>query len=301
MTTTVQLWVLAGAMVGGGIALLVWWLQPAQPDLATALARLAPGRTPVSVDDSTGGPAGFRDRVGMWAIGHLPGTLLRGVPDKDLQLLGMPLRAYYGEKVAAVLLVLAGVPVVGGLYSMRLGLPFAVPALATLVAAAVAWLLPDRRIARTAARARTEFRRALGAYTDLIALGRAAGGIGTRQAMETSAGLGRSWPFKRISAVVVRSRYSGVPPWDALADLAAQQGLPDLDDLADTLRLAGEEGAQVVPTLRARSTALRNAITTAERADINAKSDSLMLPTLVMAAAFIGVVIMAAVFRLLAG
>lgn len=300
MTSAVQLWVLAGAMVGGGIALLVWWLQPAQPDLAHALARLAPGHTPVRVEDSTG-PVGARDRIGMWAIGHLPGSLLRGVPDKDLQLLGMPLRSYYGEKVAAVLVVLAGIPVVGGLYSIRLGLPFAVPAVATLLVAAVAWMLPDRRIAKTATRARTEFRRALSAYTDLIALGRAAGGIGTRQAMETSAGLGRSWPFERLSAVVVRSRYSGVPPWDALAEMATQQGLPDLDDLADTLRLAGEEGAQVVPTLRARSSALRNAITTAERAGINATSDSLMLPTLVMAAAFIGVVIMAAVFRLLAG
>lgn len=300
MTNAVQLWVLAGAMVGGGIALLVWWLQPAQPDLAQALARLAPGQPATAVEDTTG-PTSVRDRIGMWAIGHLPGRWLRGVPDRDLQLLGMPLRAYYGEKVSAVLVVLVGIPVVGGLYSIRTGLPLAVPALATVMVAALAWLLPDRRIAKTAARARTEFRRALGAYIDLIALGRAAGGIGTRQAMETSAGLGRSWPFERISAVVVRSRYSGVPPWDALADMAAQQGLPDLDDLADTLRLAGEEGAQIVPTLRARSSALRNAITTADRADVNARSDSLMLPTLVMAAAFIGVVVMAAIFRLLAG
>lgn len=299
MTNAVQLWVLAGAMVGGGIALLVWWLQPARPDLAQALARLALGQRAAVVEDT--GPASVRDRIGMWAIGHLPGRWLRGVPDRDLQLLGMPLRAYYGEKVSAVLVVLVGIPVVGGLYSIRTGLPLAVPALATVMVAALAWLLPDRRIARTAARARTEFRRALGAYIDLIALGRAAGGIGTRQAMETSAGLGRSWPFERISAVVVRSRYSGVPPWDALADMAAQQGLPDLDDLADTLRLAGEEGAQIVPTLRARSSALRNAITTADRADVNARSDSLMLPTLVMAAAFIGVVVMAAIFRLLAG
>lgn len=299
MTNAVQLWVLAGAMVGGGIALLVWWLQPAQPDLAQALARLAPGQPAAVVGDT--GPAGVRDRIGMWAIGHLPGRWVRGVPDRDLQLLGMPLRAYYGEKVSAVLVVLVGIPVVGGLYSARTGLPLAVPALATVMVAALAWLLPDRRIAKTATRARTEFRRALSAYIDLIALGRAAGGIGTRQAMETSAGLGRSWPFERISAVVVRSRYSGVPPWDALADMAAQQGLPDLDDLADTLRLAGEEGAQIVPTLRARSSALRNAITTADRADVNARSDSLMLPTLVMAAAFIGVVVMAAIFRLLAG
>lgn len=300
MTGAVQLAVLAGSLVGGGIALLVWWWQPAQPDLAQVLERLAPGRAPAVAEDTTA-PMAVHDRIGMWAMTHLPGTWWRSVPEKDLQLLGMPLRAYYGEKVSAVLVVLVGVPVVGGLYSARMGLPVVLPALATLLIAAGAWRLPDRRIATTATRARTEFRRALSAYIDLIALGRAAGGIGTRQAMETSAGLGRSWPFERISAVVVRSRYSGVPPWDALAEMSTLQGLPDLDDLADTLRLAGEEGAQVVSTLRARSTALRNAITTADRAQVNARSDSLMLPTLLMAAAFIGVVVMAAVFRLLAG
>ena len=53
-------------------------------------------------------------------------------------------------------------------------------------------------------------------------------------------------------------------------------------------------------TLKARSSALRTAITTADRAEVNARSDRLMLPTLAMAAAFIGVVIMAAVFRILA-
>ena len=299
MTGALQLWILAGAMVGGGIGLLVWTLRPAQPDLVQVLARLAPANPTAQLVESPA-PAGWKDRIGMWAIRTLPTSWWRGVPDTDLAILGMPLRAYYGEKVASVLVALVGVPLLGGLYSLMMGLPLVVPALATVVMAVVAWLLPDRRIAQAAARARVEFRRALSAYIDLIALGRAAGGIGTRQAMETGAGLGRSWPFERIGTTVVRSRYSGVPPWDALAEIATQQGLPELDDLADTLRLAGEEGAQVFATLKARSSALRNAITTADRADVNARSDRLMLPTLVMAAAFIGVVIMAAVFRILA-
>lgn len=299
MTGALQLWILAGAMVGGGIALLVWTLRPAQPDLVQVLARLAPANPTAQLVESPA-PAGWKDRIGMWAIRTLPTSWWRGVPDTDLAILGMPLRAYYGEKVASVLVALVGVPLLGGLYSLMMGLPLVVPALATVVMAVVAWLLPDRRIATAAGRARVEFRRALSAYIDLIALGRAAGGIGTRQAMETGAGLGRSWPFERIATTVVRSRYSGVPPWDALAELATAHGLPDLDDLADTLRLAGEEGAQVFATLKARSSALRNAITTADRADVNARSDRLMLPTLVMAAAFIGVVIMAAVFRILA-
>ena len=45
MTTGLQLMVLAGGMLGLGVALLVIRLVPAQPDLADALARLTPSRT----------------------------------------------------------------------------------------------------------------------------------------------------------------------------------------------------------------------------------------------------------------
>jgi hypothetical protein len=300
MSGALPLWILAGLLVGGGLAILTWWLQPAHPDLVQALARLAPGAG-VAAPDPASDPSGIQDRLGVWAARHLPVSVWTGIPSTDLQVLGIPLRAYYGEKVGAVMVALVGVPLVGGLYSLLMGLPLLVPALATVVMGAVAWLLPDRRIAQAAGKARVEFRRALSAYVDLVALGRAAGGVGTRQAMETGAGLGRSWPFERMGTAVVRSRYSGVPPWDALAELAIQQGLPELDDLSDTLRLAGEEGAQVFATLRARSSALRNAITTADRAEVNARSDRLMLPTLVMAAAFIGVVVTPMIFRLFAG
>jgi Flp pilus assembly protein TadB len=300
VTWSLQLWVLAGLLAGGGVALLVWALRPAHPDLAQALARMSPAN-PAAPPEPSAGASGWHDRVGLWAVRYLPSAIWRAAPDKDLQVLGISRRAYYGEKVSSVLVALVGVPLVGGLYSLLMGLPLVVPALATAVMAAVAWLLPDRRIAQAAQRARVDFRRALSSYIDLVALGRAAGGVGTRQAMETGAALGRSWPFERMGTAVVRSRYSGVPPWDTLAELGAQQGLSDLEDVADTLRLAGEEGAQVFATLRARSSALRNAITTSDRAEVNAKSDRLMLPTLVMAAAFIGVVITPAIFRLFAG
>ena len=33
-------------------------------------------------------------------------------------------------------------------------------------------------------------------------------------------------------------------PWEALHGLAEELGLPELDDLADIMRLSGEEGAQ---------------------------------------------------------
>ena len=42
--SALQLAILAGATFGLGVALILWRLAPAQPDLATALDRLAPER-----------------------------------------------------------------------------------------------------------------------------------------------------------------------------------------------------------------------------------------------------------------
>ena len=114
----------------------------------------------------------------------------------------------------------------------------------------LAWFLPDGNLSDAAKKARVEFRRALGSYVDLVALERNAGGSGTRQALENAARVGDAWPFHRIGDALARSRYSGDTAWDALHDLAAEHGLTDLDDLADIMRLAGEEGSQVVDTLR---------------------------------------------------
>ena len=78
--------------------------------------------------------------------------------------------------------------------------------------------------------------------------------------MEAAAEVGDSWVFTRLSEELTRSRWSGLPPWDALHTLAEELGLPELDDFADIMRLSGEEGAGVYATLRARSAAMRTAM-----------------------------------------
>ena len=45
MTTTLQIAMIAGALVGLGLSMLVWRFRPAQVDLATALDRLSPDRS----------------------------------------------------------------------------------------------------------------------------------------------------------------------------------------------------------------------------------------------------------------
>ena len=78
--------------------------------------------------------------------------------------------------------------------------------------------------------------------------------------MEAAATIGDSWVFTRLSEELARTRWSGLTPWEALRSLADELGLPELDDLADIMRLSGEEGAQVYASLRARSAAMRTAM-----------------------------------------
>ena len=55
MTTGLQLALAGGALVGLGVALLLWRLAPAHPDLADALQRLSPEQARRSVDPDSGG------------------------------------------------------------------------------------------------------------------------------------------------------------------------------------------------------------------------------------------------------
>ena len=109
------------------------------------------------------------------------------------------------------------------------------------------------------AAAREEFARATSAYIDLTALERAAG-AGATQALEQAATVGDSWVFVRLREQLIRARLSGTPPLEGLHELSTELALPELSDLADIMRLSGEEGAAVYKTLRARSASMRAAM-----------------------------------------
>ena len=86
--------------------------------------------------------------------------------------------------------------------------------------------------------------------------------------------------FTRLSEELTRSRWSGLPPWEALHALAEELGLPELDDFADIMRLSGEEGASVYANLRARSAAMRTAMLNDEIAEANAVGERMTHPRL---------------------
>ncbi|GAB2761889.1 hypothetical protein GCM10027020_12750 [Nocardioides salsibiostraticola] len=297
MTTGLQLALAGGALIGLGLVLLLARLTPAEPDLAEALSRLTPahGRT------RGGGPvttAQGKERIGVWAIKALPPAVWAQTPTRELALLRIPLARFYGDKIVFAFLGLLIPPLLSFLFGfIGFGLPVVIPAAASLGLASVMFFLPNYNAIDDAKEARLEFGRALGAYIDLVALERH-NGSGVRQAMESAAGIGDSWVFKRLSEELTRSRWSGQPPWDALRSLAEELGLPELEDFADIMRLSGEEGASVYVNLRARSAGMRTAMLTDEIAEANAVGERMSIPGSLLGVIFMALLVAPSLLRM---
>jgi Flp pilus assembly protein TadB len=300
MITGLQLAILGGGLVGFGIAMVVWRLAPADPDLGETLARLSPehARRPA---ETVQGAADGRERLGRWAMKTLPAAAWARVPATELAVLRIPVARFYGEKVLYAFLGLLIPPLLTGFFAvMGLTFPVLIPAAATLGFAVLMFFLPDINARDDAKKARAEFARALGAYIDLVALERNSGS-GSRQAMEVAAEIGDSWVFRRLGEELARSRWSGQAPWEALHGLAAELGLPELDDLADIMRLSGEEGAQIYTQLRARSASMRAAMLGAELTKANEVGERMSIPMSLLGVIFMAILVAPALLRVMGG
>jgi hypothetical protein len=297
MTTGLQLALASGALVALGVVLLVMRLMPAEPDLAEALSRLTPTRGRARSLESSSAATG-KERIGVWAMKALPPALWVRTPTRELAILRIPLARFYGDKLTFAGLGLVIPPLLAWFFDLiGLGFPVAIPALASLGLAAVMFFMPNYNAVDDARKARLEFSRALGAYIDLVALERN-NGSGVRQAMELAAEVGDSWVFKRLSEELTRSRWSGLPPWDALHTLAEELGLPELDDFADIMRLSGEEGASVYATLRARSAAMRTAMLNDEITEANAVGERMTIPGSLLGVIFMALLVAPSLLRM---
>ena len=297
--TGLQLALLGGVLLAGGLVLLVSRLAPARPDLADALDRLSPDphRTaPVVVEGVSAA-----DRVGRWGVRLFPAVVWGRAPVQQLALLRISTIRFYGEKLLFALIGLVMVPVLSVLLTVvGWRLPVVVPVLVTLGLAVGMFFLPDYNVRDDAKRARTEFARALGAYADLVALERNAGS-GPRQALEVAAAVGDSWVFRRIREELAFSSWSGEQPWQALRRMSQELGVPELGDLADIVRLSGEEGAQIYTQLRARSASMRAAMLTDEITYANTVGEKLSIPMSILGVIFLIILIAPALLRVLGG
>ena len=286
---------LLGGLAGLGVALVVAQLIPAPPDLGAALERLT---APPSAPSETS-HGGLQARLGRSLLlhgGSLPG--LRP-PVQELAILGLQPHDWLGEKALLAVIGLAFPPCLAAILDvLGVGLPWVLPTMVSVLLAAFLFALPSLTVRERAAAARDEFARAVGAYIELVALERLAGS-GTTQALENAGHIGRSWVFDRIREELLRSRLSGTTPWASLSSLAEELGVPELADLSDLMRLAGEEGAQVYEALRARGRSLRTAMLTREQARANGASERMVMPVALLALCFALMIATPAMYHLL--
>ncbi|KAE8765362.1 type II secretion system F family protein [Georgenia thermotolerans] len=299
MSATLLGAIVAGSLISLGLALAVLRLLPPRPDPVDAVARLTP-KPYVPTQWGALEPDPTRtERLGQWALRTLPPGMWVRTPQRELKLLQIPLAKFYGDKLTFAALGLA-IPVVLNLVFTAAGarLPFQLGFVASLGLAALMFFIPNYNAVDDARKARSEFRRALGAYVDLVALERTSG-AGVRQSMEQAAAVSQSWVFTRISSELMHSRWSGVPPWDALRELADELALPDLADLADIMRLSGEQGSAAYDSLRARATAIRTAMLGEELAEANATVERMSIPGSLLGVVFMALLVAPALLRIL--
>ena len=278
--------IVSGTLLGLGVFVAVSQIVPSRPNLDAALARIA-GAAPGTGPDLSVRSLG----AGLSALTWLP------VPTTDLALLGQDTEQWMTSKVICGLLGLGIIPVlelllvVGGQHAS-----LAVPAMASLALGTALFFAPDLVVRVNAAEKRLDFRYALTSYLDLVALERGAGAAPT-QALEAAAQIGGGWAFARIAGALAAARKAGRPPWDGLADLAEQTGVPELIDLAEIAEVAGQEGASIMQTLAARAESMRAEALAATKAKAGSRSTTMVIPIALLGAGFLLLLVFPIVYR----
>jgi Flp pilus assembly protein TadB len=283
--------IVAGLLFGLAAALIAAEVVPARPSLHAAIDRLAAARQP----DGTQ-PVASR-------LHELTRTLGRSapwlpVPATDLRLLGQRPDEWLASKLLLGLAGLAAVPFVSAVFLLTgHALPWSIPVGGSLLLGALLFFTPDLVTRVNAAEKRRDFRHALTSYLDLVALERGAGAAPT-EALEAAAQVGGGWAFERIAAALDQARKASRPPWDGLAQLAAETGVPELADLAEIAGIAGNEGAKILDTLAARAESMRAEALADTKAHAGSRNTTMVLPIAMLAAGFLVLLIFPDFYRL---
>ncbi|MDE0193985.1 MAG: hypothetical protein OXP08_00390 [bacterium] len=281
---------LVGALVGAGIWLVGRGLLRGPVPLLRALSEY---REPAT--RSGNGPAG---RSAGWR-GRAEQRSLRVVESLgfDLGTLGMDLRIVGRSPAEHAFAKLAGALAGAGAltavsYGARL-VGLAPPVWGVLMLAALGvlggYVGADGALRKKATERREQFLRALSAYMDLVKI-LVAGGSHSDGALYQAAAVGSGWAFDELKAAMDWSRVNGRPPAAGFQRLAAEIGVPDVDELAATIRLTAEQGASPAEALACKAEML----SALELAGVRMKADStterMSIPTVVVAIAFVAFV-----------
>ena len=259
----------AGAGMGAGAWLVAREVSPAGPDLAAVIAR-AGAAAPLDR------PTGWQPRLGR-AVAPLVARVLPVAPT-DLAVTASSAESLAARVVLGGLSGLLVPPLLAVLATLLgVGLPLLAVPLAAIGFGLLGAAAPVSTLRRTARAARREFRSALAAYLDLVALERAAD-AGAADAVLRAASIGQGWAFGRLRDALAGARLAGISVWSALAGLGVSLGVAELADLADIVGLAASDGAKMLDTLAAKAESMRGATLAEDKTRANATSTRMQIP-----------------------
>jgi Flp pilus assembly protein TadB len=293
---------LAGALLGLGLFLLGLAVWPRRAGLAKQLAafdaaQTAKRRSP-RLDD--GKESEFSRRLGSalakfcaeqgWEFRSLRSSL--ALVDKSFEsyLATKVLLALFGLIMGPLALVVLGL---GGLH-----VPVFFPVWAGLALAVIFFMLPDVELRQQVTKRRRDFRHAIGAFLDLVAMN-LAGGRGVPEALMSASEIGSGWAMWRIREALVNARITGQTPWQALGALGDEVQVDELRDLSAALSLVSEDGAKVRESLATRAVSLRRRELAELQGEAGERSQSMLVAQMLLCAGFLVFLIYPAIHALL--
>jgi Flp pilus assembly protein TadB len=289
------LWLIAaGALAGFGVFLVAAEAVPAPPRLAAALDRIE-GAGPAV----TAGRPSVETLLGHWMVTHLAGTGGLVIPRADLALLGRTPEKFLVHKLAAGIAGLASFTVLSAfLAAAGISLPWEVPVAVSLAAGVGMFFFPDYDVRAEASRRRRDFTQAWISYLQLVRLARAAGAA-TTEALEYAARIGSGWAYARIAQTLEAAARAHEAPWERLAALGEQIGVPEVSDLAETAQIAGSEGTKIGATLAAKTESLRTTMLADSRGQANSRTTTMIVPLTLLGFGFVLLMAFPAFYTLL--
>jgi Flp pilus assembly protein TadB len=278
--------ILLGALFGAGLVILVTGLIPSRPNLANALQSLHLTRHDfVAAPDHKESLTSkvFGKRLARTALGDrllAPSRsslrVIGRTPEEQLaRTMTTVITLFFFPQLLSFLLVIAGV-----------GISLKVPIGAGLVLALLGYAIAVLQVRGLADQRRRDFRYALGAFLDVVAISLASG-RGIDSALSNAAEIGTDWSFVEIRRALVSARLAGETPWAALARLGTDLDISELNELAASTSLAGDEGARVRQSLLAKSRSMRQKLSSEVQSKAEASTERLALPIVLMMTGFV--------------
>ncbi len=281
---------IAGGISGLGLFLLTFALIPHRISLARQVAAFdagGPAARPAARPGYTA-ESEFSRRLGSalarfcaeqgWEFRSLRSSL--ALVDKSFE-------SYLASKILLALLGLLFAPILlAGLTVSGLHLSFVVPLWTGLALAVVFFLLPDVELKQKVQQRRRDFRHAIGAFLDLVAMN-LSGGRGVPEALLAASEIGTGWAMWRIRDALVNARITGQTPWQALGALGDEIRADELRDLAAALSLVADDGAKVRESLSTRAASLRRRELADMQGEAGERSQSMLVAQMLLCGAFL--------------